>query len=255
MIVLSLTNCSNALRGDLTRWLFEVDTNIYVGNQSARIRDKIWERVTKYTKSGRAVMVYPANNEQGFDFRVLGTTWMPVDFDGLKLMLRPIPGAVLSNTKELKPGDSNAEKRLAAKRFSSSKRNQQSLPDTYIVLDIETTGLSADLDEIIEIGAIKVSEKVSTDTFQAIIRTMTEIPPEIEKLTGITSEVVSKEGQEIAEVIQSLREFAGKLPIISHNVAFDMGFLRKAYEKCGYAMPTNSCVDTLRLARKLINTT
>ena len=253
MIVLSLTNCPHALRGDLTRWLFEVDTNLYVGKQSARIREKIWERVITYTKNGRAVMVYPTNNEQGFDFRVWGATWEPVDYDGLKLMLRPHPGNVQSSTKKLLPGSSKVEKRLSAKRYASSRRNSPSLPGTYLVVDVETTGLSVDTDEIIEIGAIKVVEKKNTDAFQAIICIKTIVPPQIERLTGITNESISKEGRDLNEVISAFRKFAGDLPIVSHNIGFDIGFLRKAYEKCGYSIPTNSCIDTLRMARKFLD--
>ena len=253
MIVLSLTNCPNSLRGDLTRWLFEVDTNLYVGKQSARIREKIWERVITYTKSGRAVMVYPTNNEQGFDFRIWGATWEPIDYDGLKLMLRPHPGVLQTNKNKLMPGSSKVEKRLAAKRFAKSRKKTLALPDTYLVVDVETTGLSAETDEIIEIGSIKVVERESTDTFQAFIRTEVVVPEQISRLTGITNETILREGRNLEEVIRDYRKFAGSLPIVSHNSVFDMSFLRKAYEKCGYSLPTNLYIDTLRMARKFLN--
>jgi len=253
MIVLTLTNCPNALRGDLTRWLFEVDTNIYVGKPSARVREKIWERVIKTATNGRAVMVYPEKNEQGFNFRVWGATWEPIDFDGLKLMLRPHSGRARAAVTQLKPGFSKAKKRLAAKRFSSAKKRASALPDTYLVVDVETTGLSPDKDELIEIGAIKVFEGESAEIFQALIGIQGMIPPHIEKLTGITNEALAKNGRELGEVMREFHAFAGGLPIVSHNVGFDMGFLRAAYEKCALPAPVNSCVDTLRMARKLLD--
>lgn len=253
MIIISLTNCPYALRGELTRWFFEVDTNLYVGKHSARIREKIWERITTNIKTGQAIMVYPTNNEQGFDYRVWGSTWQPIDYDGIKLMLRPHPGEIQMDDKTIKRGKSKAERRLETKRFAKNKRNIRSLPDTYIVIDIETTGLSVNTNEIIEIGAIKVIDRVSVDTFQSIIRTKTNIPPEIEELTGITKQIISINGCDINEAIREFKTFVGELPLISHNIGFDMGFLRKAYEECEYSLPTNICIDTLRLSKMLVD--
>ena len=89
MIVVSLTNCPPRLRGDLTKWLIELNAGVYVGNVSARVRDELWQRICEHVKDGRATMVFSAHNEQGMDFRVHNTTWIPKDFDGIKLMLRP----------------------------------------------------------------------------------------------------------------------------------------------------------------------
>jgi CRISPR-associated protein Cas2 len=233
--------------------LFEVDTNIYVGKQSARVREKIWERIIKTATNGRAVMVYPEKNEQGFNFRVWGATWEPIDFDGLKLMLRPHPGKARADATQLKPGFSKAKKRLVAKHFSGAKRCTPALPDTYLVVDVETTGFFPDTDELIEIGAIKVIEGESAEVFQALIRMQGMIPSHIEKLTGITNEALAKDGRELSEVMHEFHAFAGKWPVVSHNVGFDMGFLRAAYEKCSLPAPVNSCVDTLRMARKLLD--
>jgi len=252
MIVLTLTDCPSSLRGDLTRWLFEVDTNIYVGKQSARVRDKIWERVVNNSKSGRAVMVFPAKNEQGFDFRVCGATWMPIDFDGLKLMLRPHSNMARTGANKSKTGFSKASKYHAARRFAGARR-PPSLPSTYLVLDIETTGLSAESDEIIEIGAIKVIEGETKEVYQALIRIMGTVPPQIEKLTGITNDALTTDGQALGDVIRGLQAFAGDMPIVSHNASFDMGFIRSACEKHSIPSVTNPCFDTLGLARKLVD--
>ena len=252
MILLTLTNCPSALRGDLTRWLFEVDTNLYVGKQSARIRDEIWQRVISHVKTGRAVMVYPTNNEQGFDFRIWGATWEPIDYDGLKLMLRPHPGYINNDENKLLPGASKVEKRLAAKYFAKNKKPRLDLPKSYIVLDIETTGLNADIDEIIEIGAIKVIDENIFDSFQALIRIDNEIPLHIQELTGITNELLLKEGLVLHKVINNFMAYILDLTIVSHNVTFDINFLHMAYRKCGYPIPTNPCIDTLRLSKKLL---
>ena len=89
MVVITLEKCPISLRGDLTKWLQEISLGVYVGQVSARVRDRLWERICEESKSGRATMVFSTRNEQRFDFRVHNTIWRPVDFDGLKLMMRP----------------------------------------------------------------------------------------------------------------------------------------------------------------------
>ena len=102
MIVITLSCCPPSLRGDLTKWMFEIDTNVFVGRMSARIRDQLWERIIKSCPDGRATMVYGVNNEQKFDFRVHNSAFTPIDFDGLILMKKP-----LSNSKVNKKLDLN----------------------------------------------------------------------------------------------------------------------------------------------------
>lgn len=89
MIVVVLSVCPPALRGDLTKWLFEVDTNVYVGKLSARVRDDLWDRIVKYCGTGKATMIYSANNEQGMVFRTHNGNRIPVDYEGLTLMMKP----------------------------------------------------------------------------------------------------------------------------------------------------------------------
>lgn len=89
MIVIVLTVSPPRLRGHLTRWLFEISPGIYVGKVSARVRELLWEQILENLGGGRAVMVYPSNNEQGLEFRTRGQEWQPVDYDGLELIMRP----------------------------------------------------------------------------------------------------------------------------------------------------------------------
>jgi CRISPR-associated protein Cas2 len=252
MLILALTDCPNALRGDLTRWLFEVDTNIYVGKQSARVREGIWARVVENAKTGRAVMVYPANNEQGFDFRVHAASWKPIDFDGLKLMLRPHREKAHPEPANLKPGFSKAAHLRAAKHFASARRSP-SLPAAYIVADLETPGFSPQTCSIIEMAALRRTVAGEPETFQALVRIPGSIPPQIEQLTGITNAALAKDGRELRDVLRDFLAFAGDLPIVSHNTKFDMAFLHSAYEKCAHPVPQNTWLDTLTLSRKLID--
>lgn len=90
MIVIVLANCPKSLRGDLTKWLYEISVNVFVGRVSARVRDELWSRIKRSCREGRAVMVFGVDNEQRFDFRVYNSDDIPVDLDGLKVMLRPL---------------------------------------------------------------------------------------------------------------------------------------------------------------------
>ena len=252
MIVIALTDCPPALRGDLTKWLQEINTGVYVGQVSARVRDEIWKRVKESAKSGRATMVFSTNNEQRMDFRVHNTAWEPIDFDGLKLMLRPSPARV-KKLSEQRMGFSNAAKMRKVKEISRRNRSGKPLPERYIVVDVETTGLSATEHEIIEIGAILVSDRQVEAKFHFLVKTVAKIPEAIATLTGLSDEILQREGRELAEVLTEFLIFAGDLPVISHNADFDYGFLRTACERSGLSLFSNQCIDTLALSRRLVN--
>lgn len=89
MTVIVLTACPVGLRGDLTRWLLEIAPGVFVGHVSARVRERIWTRVKALAKSGRAIMVYSAANEQHMAFEVHQPDWRAVDCEGLELISRP----------------------------------------------------------------------------------------------------------------------------------------------------------------------
>lgn len=87
MMVIVVNNAPPRLRGRLAAWLLEVRAGVFVGDYSARTRERIWEQVTEYIERGDAVMVWKAPTDQGYDFLTTGTNRrMPVDFDGLKLV-------------------------------------------------------------------------------------------------------------------------------------------------------------------------
>ena len=94
MMVIVVNNAPPRVRGRLAAWLLEIRAGVFVGDYSARTRDRIWEQVPEYIEEGDAVMVWTAPTDQGFDFRTVGKNRrMPVDFDGLKLVsFSPDPG-------------------------------------------------------------------------------------------------------------------------------------------------------------------
>jgi len=253
MFVLHLTDCPIGLRGDLTKWLLEIASGVFVGQVSVRVRDEIWSRVKEHCRNGRAVLVYDTNCEQRLDFRIHGDTWEPIDFDGIKLMLRPSvtrlkaqrTGTQINQNK----GFSSASQQRSAKRFSYSHVRY---PDDYVVVDIETTGLNPDTDEIIEIGAIKMIGHERKDTFNALVSTKKSIPHSVSEITGITDQMIMDSGKKINDVLVAFLLFLGDLPIVGHNIDFDRSFLLNSCSSCGLPLIVNRSIDTLSLARRLI---
>ena len=90
MIVIALERVPPGLRGRLTRWLLELRAGVFVGKVSALVRDLLWEDVCQKSKGGSALLVYPADNEQGFSFRIWGApSYYIEEFEGLWLMRKP----------------------------------------------------------------------------------------------------------------------------------------------------------------------
>lgn len=122
--------------------------------------------------------------------------------------------------------------------------------DEYVVLDLETTGLSPESNEIIEIGAILYKQGVKSSEFTTLIRPKSRISGFITNLTGISNEMVST-APSIEEVLPELMNFLGDKPVLAHNASFDLGFLNAAYHRCfGIPFP-NDYLDTMRISRKL----
>jgi CRISPR-associated protein Cas2 len=258
MIVITLTDCPVSLRGDLTKWLLEISAGVFVGQVNKRIREHLWERVTKFAGSGRATMVYSTNNEQHLDFKIHGNVWEPIDFDGIKLVLRPSPER-MKRLSALRSGYSKASKWRMAKQMRTKStektRNPKHFPQTYVVVDIETSGLSPKNDEIIELGALLVENDAIVDSFDRLICPTRPINDKIEKLTGITNAMLREKGGDLVTCMRDFRAFMGDNIVVGHNVCFDLNFINHC---CGaLSLPTaeNEYCDTLDLARHLIRDT
>jgi len=87
--VVVLVAAPDGLRGHLTRWMIEVSAGVFVGNPSARVRDRLWTVLADRIGDGQAIMVEPASNEQRWAVRTAGRDrWHPADYDGLILAAR-----------------------------------------------------------------------------------------------------------------------------------------------------------------------
>lgn len=90
MLVLIVENVKPSLRGELSRWLFEIKAGVFAGRVSALVRDELWGLIEQQVGKGSAVMIYPQRNEQGFTARMLGNpSRVLVDIEGLLLVRTP----------------------------------------------------------------------------------------------------------------------------------------------------------------------
>lgn len=122
--------------------------------------------------------------------------------------------------------------------------------DKYIVLDIETTGISPEFAEITEIGAALISDGQVIDTFSELVNPRQSIPANIVVLTGITDDMVAN-APGIEEVMPAFISFCGDLPILGHNVVFDFSFLKTAARRLGLSFEKKG-LDTMILTRSFL---
>ena len=242
-----MTDCPPKLRGDLSKWLCELDTGVYVGHVSSRVRDALWERICQNLKKGRATMVFSTNNEQKMDFRVHNTNWTPVDFDGICLMKRPLPKNSEAGLT-LKPGFSKA-----AQYQMSRQGNRKKATGTFIVIDLETTGLHPATDEILEFGAIRVKQDGSEEPFHCLVRGRRPIPQQIQSLTGITDQLLEQQGIAMPQALEQFMAFIGRERLVGYHISFDLEFLRAECKRQCCPVPVNRCLDLLDLARREVD--
>lgn len=98
---------------------------------------------------------------------------------------------------------------------------------TFIALDLETTGLDPRQDAILEIGAVLFDEQGVRETWHTLVNPRRPIPPAITRLTGITDDMVA-DAPTLEQVLGDLEAFVGNVPLVGHNIRFDLGFLHAA---------------------------
>ncbi len=120
----------------------------------------------------------------------------------------------------------------------------------YVAFDIETTGLSDQKDRITEIGAVIFRNGKAGERFQTYVNPGRPIPPDIQRLTGITDRDVLDAPSE-AQAVQAFLDFAGGLPLCAHNADFDVGFIAAAAARMGQTFAP-LYIDTLALSQALL---
>lgn len=234
MIVVTLEKCPLALRGDLTKWLQEISPGVYVGQVSARVRDRLWERICDEAKSGRATMVYAARNEQRYDFRVHNALWEPVEYDGLKLMMRPSP-ARIEGLKKRHTGFSKASQHARGRKL----RNENGrLPSAFAVIGLQTSGSDPEHDVIVGLAALRVVETEVVDSCDHLV-----FADDSERLAGVDA-VASDDGRtSLSDALDSMFDVIGNLPVLGIDMLQRVDFLQRACYECGFGDFDNECVD------------
>ena len=131
-------------------------------------------------------------------------------------------------------------------------RSAEPLDGTFIVFDLETTGLNPASEEITEIAAVRVVEGEIRDSFQTYVNPHKPIPAEITELTGISDETVA-DAPDLDKAVPEFLAWAGEgqYPLVAHNAGFDMGFLRTACQRLDIEREFTS-IDTLEMSRLML---
>lgn len=133
--------------------------------------------------------------------------------------------------------------------FKNSPDSQNTIKD-FVVIDLETTGLSTNSDKLIQISAVRFRNLIEADCFSTYVCPSVHIPPHITRLTGISDTMVES-APTFEDVWPQYKKFVEESPLVTgYNVSFDLQFLSKA---CGEDLRSKwKCFDTLSCARQAI---
>jgi DNA polymerase-3 subunit alpha (Gram-positive type) len=129
-------------------------------------------------------------------------------------------------------------------------READLLSTTYVVFDVETTGLSVVNNQLIEIAGVKFENGKETERFATFINPHEPIPYNIQQLTHITDDMV-QDAPDVEEALPKFLAFAGDAILVAHNARFDMGFIQAFSKRLGLPKVENPVLDTLELGRCL----
>ena len=210
----------------------ELHLHTTMSNMDATIKP---EDIVKhaYRMGHSAVALTDHGNIQGFPEAMLAKEKLKLKEGESFKLIYGIEGYLLDDTGNTLVGKVNA-------RFHE---------DTFVIFDIETTGLSPATCGITEIGAVKIKEGEIIEEFNTFVNPEMPIPQKTVELNGITDETV-KDAPKIKEALKSFLNFAGNNMLVAHNAAFDMGFIKKYASVCRYKF-TNPCLDTLAMSRNI----
>ena len=132
---------------------------------------------------------------------------------------------------------------------TTNPKNLKLKDATYVVFDVETTGLSAERDRLIEIAAVKVKNGAEIDSFESYINPQRPISELITNITSITNDDVRDAPLE-KEVMTNFYNWLDEDDIlVAHNAKFDLGFLDTCFERLGLENKNNASIDTLFVSR------
>lgn len=245
LTVITLKNVPPCLRGDLTKWMQEIATGVYVGNFNPRIREKLWDRICENTAIGEATLSYATRNELGYTFETLNTRRQVINSEGVPLVLLPV---VPMSARESSFGFSDAAKHQMIKKQTLA-RERNRIVHRYTVIDVETDGVEVGVNHLIELGAVRMEENQQKE-FHRLIFHEKPLPIAITQLTGITDAMLQSQGMSLENALQEFVAFVGDTPLVGYNIDFDMRFLQKAFSEAHLPPLTNRTYDLLRFVKK-----
>ncbi len=141
-------------------------------------------------------------------------------------------------------------KKLAKVRENKGKA-MNALPEDFVALDLETTGLDPEWDSIIEIGMVRVRHGEVAAEYSTLVNPGMEIDEFITELTGITNDMLAA-APALPEVLPAARDFMGDDIILGHNINFDINFIYDNCEYQGLKPVSNGYIDTMRISRRVL---
>ncbi len=124
------------------------------------------------------------------------------------------------------------------------------MTDSYVCIDLETSGLEPKHDRILEIGAVKVCQGEIVEEYGTLVDARVRLNDTVIRLTGIQEEMI-KTGLPIGRAIRECINFIGDLPLLGHCLHFDYSFLKRAAVNQGLTFEKEG-LDTLKIARKAL---
>lgn len=149
--------------------------------------------------------------------------------------------------------DSIGLKTVSEKTIRKKGKSLLEIPEKYVVIDTETTGLSPDYNSIIEISGLKVQDGIVTDEFSRLVKLNgdDEVPEYITQLTGISNDMLLAKGIDEKAAIKDFISFVGEDILVGYNVNFDINFIYDTYKRLTALPFKNDYIDVMRISRKL----
>lgn len=241
--VITLKKVPKSLRGDLTKWMQEIATGVYVGNFNTKVREKLWDRVIENVDGGEATMSFSYRNEIGYNFCTLNTDREVVDFDGIPLVMISNKSDV--NVTDVKSGFSNIAKFRKSKKFSKTGMNTYSKECElkYVVGLAEEKCIGNE--NRLTVVLLKHNNGIEKE-FNA---TFIEIG---NNCTISNLEVSDDEGCELSmsSTIDKFIEFVGEIPIVIYDCNHEIDILSNIFNNNGYDLYKNKIYDLMKFVKK-----
>jgi CRISPR-associated protein Cas2 len=217
MTVITVRNAPTSLRGDLTIWMQEISTGVYIGNFNTRIREELWERVLDSIGSGEATLSYHSRTENGYMFETNNTNREKIDFDGIPLVLIPQNNSTNNDIKQ--HGFSNAAKFHKSRQFSTKGKNKKTT--VFVVVDIEVDKA------IIRIDAIKTNGE-----------------------ENIYLDQIVYQGERQDNILSNFVDFIGNYKIIGYDTFSEIQQINQELIRIGKKPLINQFIDIKRLVKR-----